>query len=73
MNFDDNKNGTFGLNKGELFAYNFPSQGVGAGIGNGSVGAGSGAGAGLGAGIGEGVYNGETVPTLGGVGTVSPL
>ena len=69
LNFDDNKNGTFGLNKGELYAYNFPSQGVGAGIGNSAVGAGSGAGAGLGAGIGEGVYNGETVPTLGGVGT----
>ena len=69
LNFDDNKNGTFGLNKGELFAYNFPSQGVGAGIGNGSVGAGVSASAGLGAGIGEGVYNGETVPTLGGVGT----
>ena len=30
LNFDNNKNGTFGLNKGELFAYNFPSQGVGA-------------------------------------------
>jgi hypothetical protein len=69
LNFDDNKNGTFGLSKGELYAYNFPSQGVGAGIGNSAVGAGSGAGAGLGAGIGEGVYNGETVPTLGGVGT----
>ena len=69
LNFDDNKNGTFGINKGELFAYNFPSQGVGAGIGNGSIGAGSGAGAGLSAGIGEAVYNGETVPTLGGVGT----
>lgn len=69
LNFDDNKNGTFGLNKGELYAYNFPSQGVGAGIGNGSVGAGVSASAGLGAGIGEGVYNGETVPTLGGVGT----
>ena len=73
LNFDDNKNGTFGLNKGELFAYNFPSQGVGAGIGNGAVGAGSGAGAGLGAGIGEGVYNGETVPTLGGVGTYNSV
>ena len=69
LNFNDNKNGTFGLNKGELFAYNFPSQGVGAGVGNGSIGAGSGAGAGLSAGIGEAVYNGETVPTLGGVGT----
>jgi len=73
LNFDDNKNGTFGLNKGELFAYNFPSQGVGAGIGNSAVGAGSGAGAGLGAGIGEGVYNGETVPTLGGVGTYNSV
>ena len=69
LDFDDNKNGTFGINKGELYAYNFPSQGVGAGIGNSAIGAGSGAGAGLGAGIGEGVYNGETVPTLGGVGT----
>ena len=69
LNFDDNKNGTFGLNKGELYAYNFPSQGVGAGIGNSAVGAGVSASAGLGAGIGEGVYNGETVPTLGGVGT----
>lgn len=69
LNFDDNKNGTFGLNNGELFAYNFPSQGVGAGVGNGSIGAGSGAGVGLSAGIGEAVYNGETVPTLGGVGT----
>jgi hypothetical protein len=73
LNFDDNKNGTFGLSKGELYAYNFPSQGVGAGIGNSAVGAGSGAGAGLGAGIGEGVYNGETVPTLGGVGTYNSV
>ena len=73
LSFDGNKNGTFGLNKGELYAYNFPSQGVGAGIGNGAVGAGSGAGAGLGAGIGEGVYNGETVPTLGGVGTYNSV
>ena len=69
LEFDDNAKGKFGLNKGELYAYNFPSQGVGAGIGNSAVGAGSGAGAGLGAGIGEAVLDGETVPTLGGIGT----
>jgi hypothetical protein len=68
IDFDDNKNGKFGLNKGELYAYNFPSQGVGAGIGNSAVGAGAGGGAGLGAGIGEAVLGGTTVPTLGGVG-----
>lgn len=73
IDFDDNKNGGFGLNKGELYAYNFPSQGVGAGIGNSAIGAGSGAGAGLGAGIGQGVYEGETVPTLGGVGTYTSV
>lgn len=62
----------FGVGKGgQLYAYNFPSQGVGAGVGNGGIGAGAGGGAGLGAGIGEGVLNGETVPTLGGVGTYS--
>jgi hypothetical protein len=69
LDFDDNANGKYGINKGELFAYNFPSQGVGAGIGNSAVGAGSGAGAGLGAGVGEAVLGGKTVPTLGGVGT----
>lgn len=71
IDFDDNKNEKFGINKGELYAYNFPSQGVGAGVGNSAIGAGSGAGAGLGAGIGEALYNGETVPTLGGIGTYS--
>jgi len=73
IDFDDNKNGKFGLNKGELYAYNFPSQGVGAGIGNSAVGAGSGAGAGLGGGIGEAVLDGTTVPALGGVGTYSSV
>jgi hypothetical protein len=67
-----NKNG-FGLDKGGLYAYNFPSQGVGAGIGNSAVGAGAGGGAGLGAGIGEAVSGGETVPALGGVGTYSSI
>lgn len=71
VDFDDNKNGKFGINKGELYAYNFPSQGVGAGVGNSAIGAGSGAGAGLGAGIGEALYNGEAVPALGGIGTYS--
>lgn len=62
--------GGYGVGKGgQLYAYNFPSRGVGAGVGNGSLGAGGGAGAGLGAGIGEGVLNGESVPTLGGIGT----
>ena len=60
---------SYGTGKGgELYAYNFPTQGVGAGIGSSALGAGNGAGAGLGAGIGEGLLNGEAVPTLGGVG-----
>ena len=59
----------YGVGKGgELYAYNFPTQGVGAGIGSSSLGAGAGGGAGLGAAIGEGILNGEPVPTLGGVG-----
>ena len=57
---------------GQLYAYDFPSRGVGAGIGSSAIGAGMGGGAGLGAGIGEGVLNGQTVPTLGGVGTAAP-
>ena len=68
INFDDSSKG-YGIGKGgELYAYNFPSQGVGAGIGSAGLGAGAGGGAGLGAGIGEGILNGETVPTLGGIG-----
>jgi hypothetical protein len=64
----------YGVGKGgQLYAYNFPSRGVGAGIGSGGVGAGAGGSAGLGAGIGQGVLNGETVPTLGGVGTYSTV
>jgi hypothetical protein len=58
----------YGLDKGQLYAYNFPSQGVGAGIGSSAVGAGIGA-AGIGAGIGQAVLDGQTVPTLGGIGT----
>ena len=58
---------------GQLYAYNFPSRGVGAGIGSGGIGAGAGGSAGLGAGIGQGILNGETVPTLGGVGTYSTI
>ncbi|SVE10195.1 uncharacterized protein METZ01_LOCUS463049, partial [marine metagenome] len=76
LNIDDfDSEGTekdrYGLGKGNLYAYNFPSQGVGAGIGNAGVGAAIGF-AGIGAGIGEAVLNGETVPTLGGIGT-TPL
>jgi hypothetical protein len=52
----------------QVYAYNFPSQGVGAGIGNAGIGAAAGF-AGIGAGIGEAVLNGKTVPTLGGIGT----
>ncbi|MBN86509.1 MAG: hypothetical protein CL885_03195 [Dehalococcoidia bacterium] len=57
-----------GLGRGELYAYNFPSKGIGAGVSNGVLGASLGQSAGIGAGIGEGIYNGEIVPTLGGVG-----
>lgn len=71
LNFSDGNGDGFDLVKGDLYAYNFPSQGVGAGIGNAGVGAAAGF-AGIGAGIGEAVLDGETVPTLGGVGT-SPL
>jgi|TARA_B100001094_G_scaffold332861_1_gene406932 hypothetical protein len=64
------KKGSYGVGKGgELYAYNFPSQGVGAGIGSSAIGAGAGGGAGLSAGIGQGVLDGETVPTLGGIGS----
>ena len=68
LNLDPTKK-SYGTGKGgQLYAYNFPTQGVGAGIGSTALGAGNGAGAGLGAGIGEGLLNGEVVPTLGGVG-----
>jgi hypothetical protein len=53
---------------GELYAYSYPSKGVGAGIGNGGLGASIGQAAGISAGIGEGILNGEVVPTLGGIG-----
>jgi hypothetical protein len=62
-----------GIGEGsQVYAYNFPSQGVGAGIGNAGVGAAAGF-AGIGAGIGEAVLNGKTVPTLGGIGSASPI
>ena len=65
----DEEKKDYGAGKGgQLYAYNFPSQGVGAGIGSSAVGAGVGA-AGLGAGIGEAILDGKVVPTLGGVGT----
>jgi len=69
---DDGKN--YGVGKGgELYAYNFPSRGIGAGVGSSAIGAGAGGGAGLGAGIGEAVLNGESVPALGGIGTGAPI
>jgi putative NIF3 family GTP cyclohydrolase 1 type 2 len=70
LDFDKNNGKGYGVGKGgELYAYNYPSRGVGAGIGSSAIGAGAGGGAGLGAAIGEGMLNGESVPTLGGVGT----
>lgn len=75
LGFGKNNDKGYGVGKnGELYAYNYPSQGVGAGIGSSAIGAGAGGGAGLGAAIGEGMLKGEVVPTLGGVGTgASPL
>ena len=55
----------------EIYAYNYPSQGVGAGIGSPAVGAAAGF-AGLGAGIGQAVMDGQAVPALGGIGTYTP-
>jgi hypothetical protein len=61
-----------GIGKGaEVYAYNFPSQGVGAGIGSPAVGAAAGF-VGLGAGIGQAVLDGQAVPALGGIGTYTP-
>tara|TARA_R110000751_G_scaffold78095_5_gene157483 strand:- start:12323 stop:14269 length:1947 start_codon:yes stop_codon:yes gene_type:complete len=58
-----------GIGEGsQVYAYNFPSQGVGAGVGNAGVGAAAGY-AGIGAGIGQAVLNGAVVATLGGIGT----
>ena len=74
IEFGEKASGSYGVGKsGQLYAYNFPSRGVGAGIGNSAVGAGAGGGAGLGAGIGQGLSDGDTVPTLGGVGTYSSV
>ena len=61
-----------GVDKGKLYAYNYPSQGVGAGIGNAGVGAAAGF-AGIGAGIGEAVLDGKAVPALGGIGSYSSV
>lgn len=62
-----------GVGKGaEVYAYNYPSQGVGAGVGSPAVGAAAGF-AGLGAGIGEAVLDGQAVPALGGIGTYAPV
>ena len=58
-------------NGSEVYAYNFPSQGIGAGIGSPAVGAAAGF-AGIGAGIGQAVMDGQAVPALGGIGTYSP-
>ena len=62
-----------GIGEGsQVYAYNFPSQGVGAGIGSPGVGAAAGF-AGIGAGIGQAVLNGAAVAALGGIGTESRL
>jgi len=61
-----------GIGEGsQVYAYNFPSQGVGAGIGNAGVGAAAGF-AGIGAGIGQAVLDGKAVPALGGIGSYAP-
>jgi hypothetical protein len=61
-----------GVGKGaEVYAYNFPSQGLGAGVGSPALGAAAGF-AGLGAGIGQAVMEGQAVPALGGIGTYTP-
>ena len=61
-----------GVGKGsEVYAYNFPSRGLGAGVGSPALGAAAGF-AGLGAGIGEAVLDGQAVPALGGIGTYAP-
>lgn len=63
-------NGKYDAGKGgQLYAYSYPSQGVGAGVGTSGLGAAGGFGAGIGAGVGDGVSSGNTVPTLGGIGT----
>lgn len=69
LNFDS-KNKAHGAkgSAGQLYAYNFPSKGVGAGVGTAGLGAAGGF-AGLGAGIGQAMLNGEAVPALGGVGS----
>ena len=60
-----------GVGKGsEVYAYNFPSQGVGRGSSP-ALGAAAGF-AGLGAGIGQAVMDGQAVPALGGIGTYTP-
>ena len=65
-------NGSLDSNKGALYAYNYPSQGVGAGIGSAGVGAAAGF-AGIGAGLGEAVLEGKSVPALGGIGSYVPV
>ncbi len=67
--FGISSEGGYGIGKGgQLYAYNFPTKGVGAGIGSPALGAGGGAGAGIGAGIGEAMLDGQSVPALGGIG-----
>jgi len=61
-----------GVDKGgRLYAYSYPSLGVGAGIGSAAIGAGVGT-AGIGAGIGQAVFDGSSGPALGGTGTYAP-
>ncbi len=68
-NFDISPDGGYGVGKGgQLYAYNFPTKGLGAGVGSPALGAGGGLGAGISAGIGEAVLDGQSVPALGGIG-----
>ena len=67
--FGVSSDGGYGVGKGgQLYAYNFPTKGIGAGVGSPALGAGGGAGAGIGAGIGQAMLDGQSVPALGGIG-----
>ena len=67
--FGVSSDGGYGVGKGgQLYAYNFPTKGIGAGVGSPALGAGGGAGAGVGAGIGQAMLDGQSVPALGGIG-----
>lgn len=67
INFKKMSNTDSGVGDGELYAYNYPSLGLGAGVGSTGVGAITGT-AGVSAGVGQAMSAGRPVPALGGVG-----